>query len=772
MLRSYCNTPISTVKAQTVVVSKALTLGVILSIGLLGSVAEAKKNTPPVTTPAPVYQGDDLNDAGAGWAEEIVRDTADNKADRDRLATVPPDSPLARQIQRDIAQRGEKAESYAERAPTSVPVLTAAADQALGNGDVARAQGRADQAVNAAATETDPKKFAEKWPLAMNTRGQVAKAMEDYPTANAYALKVLEKFPKDPNALALYHETKGRAKGGAVLAAPASGQAAAPMSTPNPYNDPRYKELGQRLARVNALNGEAASKLRMGDGNEALRLALAAQAIEPTGKSFILEARAWMVLDKLADAIDRMGKAIDLLKKNGSPEVVADAYGERARLQNLTGKKENAQGAINDANEALKIDVENAPALRERGLAYETQGDLAAAEADLRRAAEFDPTMRSDVDEFYKRKANGFSGAVVQVEEEGALHKAWTGLLGRAGGGFKLFVGTMGALFVLFGGYVLFFAKENSPMRNMSRFFTPWNNKMGALLDDAAAPLENADMPRTINSQFELRRVIGEGGMGKVYGGWDSKLNRPVAIKCLRAELQTSPRERERFVKEARTVALLQHPHIVQIFTIIEEGEQTYIVYEHIEGRTLHEELNETPGRRLGPRRALEFLRQIAGAVDHAHERKIIHRDLKPSNVMMTRVGGKDWLKVMDFGIARQVQDALAQTNTNTIVGTPIYMAPEQSVGLVTKQSDVFALGVTLYETLTGSLPFKNKNDPMERWNEGSVYPASSLLPILLPAIDAVIAKALAPKHENRYQSCMEFYAAAEDALRQVVTPT
>lgn len=754
------------VKAQEITERKVQTLGVILSMGFLGIIAvsgqyASAKTNPPPSSDAEDYGVEDV----LGARQRAVTNATDNTAAMTRaeevkkqLEQAPGNAAATRelqQIKQGIDKRSQQTYGDADRFKTDRQMQQLATNVASTAQDWPHVQAYSDRWAGLA------KPDSPEWAKAVNAGGLAAYKAGDYEKAEVAALRVLDKFPKDANALALFHESKDRAKAGAVTAAPVPApiSGTALTAAPNPYSNPQYKELGQRLARVNALNGEAANKLRMGEGNEALRLALVAQGIEPTGKSFILEARAWMVLDKLADAIDRMGKAIDLLKAHGPPEAVADAYGERARLQNMTGKKENAQGAINDANEALKIDAKNAPALRERGLAREMQGDMAAAEADLRRAAEFDPTMRSDVDDFYKRKANGSSGVVVQVEKENALREAWTKLLDRAGGGFKLFVGTMGALFVLFAGYVFFFAKENSPMRNMSRFLTPWSRG------------QTSDMPRTIDSQFELRRVLGEGGMGKVYEGWDSKLSRPVAIKCLRPELQTSPRERERFVKEARTVALLQHPHIVQIFTIIEEGEQTYIVYEHIDGRTLHEELNDTSGRRLEPRRALEFLRQIAGAVDHAHERKIIHRDLKPSNIMMARVGNKDWLKVMDFGIARQVQDALAHTSTNTIVGTPIYMAPEQSAGIVTKQSDVFALGITLYEMITGALPFRNKDNPMERWSEGSVYPASSLLPSLPPALDAVIAKALAPNYENRYQSCMEFYAAVEDALTQV-TPT
>lgn len=765
------------VKAQKFIGCKATTLGVILSIGFLGAIVKAE-------TPDPF--ADSGGEGVVSARQRAVTNAKDNTAAATRAEEVrkqleqAPDNAAAtrelQQINRGIDQRSQQTYGDADRFKDDRQMQQLATNVANTAKDWPHVQAYADRWTALA------KPDSPEWAKAVNTGGLAAHEAGDFKKAEASALRVLEKFPKDKDAHFLYHASKGRGTAVAAPApTPAQARPAPPTAAPSPYRDPQVRLAGERaLGRQQAIGfyNRAKSSNDLGDTARALDYAQAAIRADPSlPDSYMERAKALLGMksgerrDQLAQAINDLRSAMELWMKNGQTGRLAEANGLSAKAKNANG---DYNGAQDDADKAVSYNAGYAPAYWERGVAREALKQKELALADYNKSAALLPEVYGAArDEATARLMAPENAGPVPVARpaESALHKAWAGLLDRAGGGFKLFVGTMGALFVLFGGYVLFFAKENSPMRNMSRFLTPWNNKIGTLLDDAAAPLESIDMPRTINSQFELRRIIGEGGMGKVYAGWDSKLGRPVAIKCLRAELQTSPRERERFVKEARTVALLQHPHIVQIFTIIEEGEQTYIVYEHIEGRTLHEELNETPGRRLGPRRALEFLRQIAGAVDHAHERNIIHRDLKPSNVMMMRVGGKDWLKVMDFGIARQVQDALAQTNTNTIVGTPIYMAPEQARGVVVKESDVFALGITLYELLTGTQPFRGPGEMNDKM-EGRFVAASVLVPGLGTAIDAVIAKALAPLHENRYHSCTEFYTAAEAALRQVATPT
>jgi serine/threonine-protein kinase len=251
--------------------------------------------------------------------------------------------------------------------------------------------------------------------------------------------------------------------------------------------------------------------------------------------------------------------------------------------------------------------------------------------------------------------------------------------------------------------------------------------------------------------------------MGVVYEAKDRSLERRVAIKKMRDELRLDPQDRQRFVNEARMVAQLHHPTIVDIYGIVEDGMDVYLVFEFAEGSTLHDVLKSDGPMSLP--RAREIVKEMAGAVAHAHEKNIIHRDLKPTNVMLTPEGR---VKVMDFGIARQAKDALTRRSmsmTNSIAGTPPYMAPEQEQGNVRKESDVYALGVCLYEMTTGQLPFSGTGAAMllNKLN-GKFIPPSRRAPHVPAALDAVIARALDPDPDKRYRTPDELVAAL-DAL-------
>lgn len=263
-----------------------------------------------------------------------------------------------------------------------------------------------------------------------------------------------------------------------------------------------------------------------------------------------------------------------------------------------------------------------------------------------------------------------------------------------------------------------------------------------------------------LRGQYQTLRQIGSGGMGMVFEGRDVSLDRPVAIKRMREELRLDRRQRERFVAEARLVAALHHPNIVDIYSIVDEGDELYLIFEFVPGKTLHELVHgEGP---IPYERTVGLLRGIAGALEYAHARGIVHRDLKPSNIMVAPDGSP---KVMDFGIARAARDAMAQTMTATIVGTPPYMAPEQEEGVVRKEADIYALGVCLYEMLSGRLPFSGSNSGMlmSKVNK-SFPPISRAAPWLPPGLDAVFGKALEPDPERRYRGASELLAAFESA--------
>ena len=208
-----------------------------------------------------------------------------------------------------------------------------------------------------------------------------------------------------------------------------------------------------------------------------------------------------------------------------------------------------------------------------------------------------------------------------------------------------------------------------------------------------------------IGNKYELLRQIGEGGMGVVYEGRDNTLNRPVAVKKMRPEIKLNMREKNRFLQEAQTAAGLHHPFIVDIYAIIEEADEIYLIFEYVNGNTL-EQVMEKAGR-MGAEAAKPVLKCVCEALTFAHANKIVHRDLKPSNIMVTKQGHA---KVMDFGIARQMKDTASRLTRVDSSGTMAYMAPEQELGKFDARSDIFSLGATVYELLSGELPFPGPN--------------------------------------------------------------
>lgn len=203
------------------------------------------------------------------------------------------------------------------------------------------------------------------------------------------------------------------------------------------------------------------------------------------------------------------------------------------------------------------------------------------------------------------------------------------------------------------------------------------------------------------SSKYEMLKEIGRGGMGIVYEGLNKQLGKHVAIKKMREEIAVNPREKKRFMDEAIKVAELHHPNIVDIYDIYEEGGSVYLVFEHIDGEPLDALLIRE--NRLQPAKAAEIALGVCGALDHAHSKKIIHRDIKPSNIMLARNG---FVKVMDFGIAHQASETVSKLTGIETSGTFAYMSPEQHLGKYDARSDVYSLGVSMYEMVTGELPF------------------------------------------------------------------
>ena len=262
-----------------------------------------------------------------------------------------------------------------------------------------------------------------------------------------------------------------------------------------------------------------------------------------------------------------------------------------------------------------------------------------------------------------------------------------------------------------------------------------------------------------LRNQYKILRQIGSGGMGLVFEGMDVTLSRPVAVKKMRDELRLDRRERMRFINEAKTVAALHHPNIVDIYAIIEEGDELFLVFEFVNGHTVYDIVTRRGA--LGFKEALGITRGMAAALDYAHGRGIIHRDLKPSNVMVNKEG---FVKVMDFGIARMAKDAATRVSmTNTVVGTPPYMAPEQEQGVVRKEADVYSLAICVYEMLCGRVAFAGTGAGMLMNKVNMSYsPISKVVSGLPQGIDLVFARAFQADPDQRFHTAGEFLSALE----------
>jgi len=276
---------------------------------------------------------------------------------------------------------------------------------------------------------------------------------------------------------------------------------------------------------------------------------------------------------------------------------------------------------------------------------------------------------------------------------------------------------------------------------------------------------DTSDDPRldTVIAGYRIEERIGRGGMGVVYRAEHLNLRRRAAIKIIAPDLAESEGFRERFTREARIAAALQHPNIVTVYDAGEVDGLLYLAMQYIEGDDLAGMLRDEG--RLRPYRAVDVCRQVAAALDAAHAMGLIHRDVKPANVLIE--GRTAFLT--DFGLTKRLEGTRTQlTRAGDVVGTIHYVAPEQIEGTqVSARSDVYALGCLLYHCLAGQVPFARDTDVAVIYAHLSEEPAklSSLRPELPEGLDAVIAKALDKSPDRRFPSCGDMISAARAVL-------
>jgi len=283
---------------------------------------------------------------------------------------------------------------------------------------------------------------------------------------------------------------------------------------------------------------------------------------------------------------------------------------------------------------------------------------------------------------------------------------------------------------------------------------------------------------------YEIEQLLGKGGMGVVYKAKDVRLGRPVALKILKPELTADPDKKSRFLQEARSASAVTHPAIAQIYDVDEVEGKIFMIMEFVEGKTISQLITD---RELDLVGSVEIALQVADGLGQAHKANIVHRDIKSDNIMVTRDGHT---KLLDFGLAKLLDPTgdmgswstiqnlthtktLPQTMEGTVMGTVAYMSPEQARGLaINLSSDVFSLGIVLYEMVTGELPFKGDSplDTLHAIAFDEVRPVTVVRQNLPPEVHRIVTRCLRKRPEDRYQDAGYLAADLKHLKREIET--
>lgn len=618
-----------------------------------------------------------------------------------------------------------------------------------------------------------------KDPAVFLARGQSAEKLHDYELANRDALYAYRADPSNRPAESLYRLTRDRPSrvrlidpsrmngddegrlaaaglgsgGGAAQAqwdgreagGGASGAVGAAL-TPEQIAAQENAVLNARpvTARSAQLTRDAKSALRVRDTKSALRLTEEAIQADPgNADARYVRATAFLQMKEPARAAYEASAGLDLAPGNG-PLLYTRAV--------ANGRQKLWREAYVDAEDAVRNAPRAGYAYQVRAAANWALGRKAEMMQDLRTSASLDRAYAAAVQRATQQPSDVDPTLLFSDEPAPAAQAAAPAAAAPAP---RYALWAVGGVLAVLGLLPVFSSGVRSKVTTVFR-----RGPAVAAADPAG------DVPLTgFWKRYEVTREIGAGGMGVVYEAWDRQLERRVAVKRMRDEIRNDRRERERFLQEARMVARLRHANLVEIYSIEEDGPDAYLVFEFVEGQNLHELLQEKG--RFTPAEARDVFRGLCAGVDYAHRQGVVHRDLKPANVIVEPDGT---VKVMDFGVARQAQDALMRRQmTNTIIGTPQYMAPEQEEGVVCTQSDVYALGVCLYEMLAGVPPFSGSAGAVTlAKREAKFEPLAAKVSDLPPAVAQVVERALDPNPDTRTRTAADFLKDLEAAVSGV----
>ncbi|MBI4060487.1 MAG: protein kinase [Elusimicrobia bacterium] len=555
---------------------------------------------------------------------------------------------------------------------------------------------------------------------AWTARAAASYGLGNYLQAVEDARRALAVDPNDKTAYALMKLSEGRS-----AAAPRFENASLAQSVEREYHG-----MVQQLNQVEVLRktapestidkavrrriDNAGSKLAVKDYHGAIEEADKALELEPDNSDALFyRAAAENLLGRYGDAERDASRGLAMAP---SAAFLRDA---RAWAYIRMGRFSDA---IADANHSLEIDPKNPYAFANRGHALEGRGDYEAMAADLRAAAELNSQFEPD----YRDSARRHGLSPSPLPRDGAAARA-----GRVSPRVRSF------------GVILLFTLTGGLLIGLGLMHVGGGPR--------AERGKKTPLPSSIEQRYEFGKAIGQGGMGVVYEARDKRLKRPVAIKMLREELLLDDAARKSLVEEASTVAELRHSSIVEIHAVEQDERGLYLVFERLDGRTLDELISEK--KVLSLSEAKRVLGPVCAALAYAHARDVVHRDLKPGNVMLMKDGG---VKVLDFGISRHAALRGQAATTQTVVGTPHYMAPEQEYGVIRRENDVFSLGAVLYEMVTGARPYDGTT-PAKLAR--SYLRPSTRTQELGPEFDALIDRALEPDPDKRIPTPDEFWS-------------